>query len=161
LIKLRINGNVKDDCHTYFSVSMDKKYTIGEFIEEILKTNPEESGSFYVLHKGYRILNLHYSDGKLIGTIFGSTVVTCLLRVIENKRKELFSDISIITDHRGLIINKTRDVLLFDLVYDVHITRVVANGGCKKMEYAIIPDDLELKEKLNSIYGNPEWVENI
>lgn len=40
------------DCTAPYDVILDKPYTVGEFINEVLTTRPNEWGEFIVRHKG-------------------------------------------------------------------------------------------------------------
>lgn len=56
------------DCTAPYDVIMDKPYTVGEFINEVLTTRTNEWGEFVVKHKGCsyfdRMANTEYRYGK-------------------------------------------------------------------------------------------------
>lgn len=45
------------DCTAPYDVKLDKPYTVGEFIKEVLTTRPKEWGEFFVRHKGCGFLD--------------------------------------------------------------------------------------------------------
>ncbi len=57
------------DCTAPYDVILDKPYTVGEFISEVLTTRPKEWGEFFVRYKGSgyfdRMARAEYRYGEM------------------------------------------------------------------------------------------------
>lgn len=66
MFKLIQSGPTGGDCTAPYDVSMDKTYTIKEFVDEILVNYPKEWGYIRVPDSIFGSPGLEYRDGKII-----------------------------------------------------------------------------------------------
>ena len=61
-------GNTAGDCSTPYSVTEYESRTVGEFINEVLESRPNEWGEFSIIEDSYFIRHsCEYKSGRLLG----------------------------------------------------------------------------------------------
>lgn len=71
MIKFKTIGGPYGDATSSYDVTLDKQYTIKEFIQMILSENPKEFGYFFAVDSNYGAWTcsprLEYRYGKIVG----------------------------------------------------------------------------------------------
>ena len=74
MFTLRQSSETRGDCTADYAVELDKDYTVGEFVQAVLKNRPDEWGRIAIktgpiIFAAFSTVKCEYRDGKLLSDL--------------------------------------------------------------------------------------------